>query len=454
VRFITKRLLLSASLVSLAGCASAGGSTPAGVPGTVAGTSLARAARSPQIPPNTIKHVIIILQENRSTDNLFHGLPGADTANSGYDSHGNQIPLVPIHLAQNFDQSHLHQAFLNAYNNGQMNGANLNKPQCVGGKHCGSIPPNANYSYVPRSDVAEYFSLAEEFTFGDEMFQTNQGQSYPAHQFIIAGTSAPSTGSNLFVADNPIAGTAGCTAPRNSLVPEIDPAGHENQTTYPCFEHATLMDELDAQNLTWKYYANSGYSIWNAPNSIQHIRLGPDWNNDVVPETRILQDIRNGNLANVSWVNPNANDSDHPGINDGSGPSWVASIVNAIGQSADWRDTAVFVTWDDWGGWYDHVAPSVINSYEYGLRVPLIVASPYAKNGYVSHVTHDFGSILKFTEEAFGLPSLGYADSLADDLSDCFDFGAKARKFRPIPSRHDADWFINHRAPTAPIEDD
>jgi len=136
----------------------------------------------------------------------------------------------------------------------------------------------------------------------------------------------------------------------------------------------------------------------------------------------VLTDIANGQLAAVSWVVPSGRTSDHPALSDGSGPSWVASIVNAIGNSPYWSNTVIFITWDDWGGWYDHVAPSVINSYEYGFRVPLIVVSPFAKPGHVSHVTHDFGSILKFIEEVYGLPSLGYADAAADDLSDCFDF--------------------------------
>lgn len=103
------------------------------------------------------------------------------------------------------------------------------------------------------------------------------------------------------------------------------------------------------------------------------------------------------------------------------------------------------ITWDDWGGWYDHVKPTVINSDEYGFRVPLIVVSPYARKGYISHVTHDFGSILKFIEKQYGLGSLGYADDRADDLSDCFDFSQKPLKFQTIPSRHGAGEFLNDR---------
>ena len=150
-----------------------------------------------------------------------------------------------------------------------------------------------------------------------------------------------------------------------------------------------------------------------------------------------------------------------PISNDGSGPAWVASIVNAIGNSAYWANTAIIITWDDWGGWYDHVAPKVINDglswgsgYVYGFRVPLIVVSPYAKAAYISHVTHDFGSILKFIETTFTLPSLGYADVAADDLSDCFNLTQSPLTFKQIPAALPAAFFINDkRPPTAPDDD-
>ena len=233
----------------------------------------------------------------------------------------------------------------------------------------------------------------------------------------------------------------------------IDPAGSQSQRLYPCFDHPTLIDLLDSRGVSWRYYAPSAGSIWTGPNAIQHLRFGQDWNNVVLNPAEILTDIGNGQLANVSWVMPSGRSSDHPGINDGSGPSWVASVVNAIGNSQYWNNTVIFITWDDWGGWYDHVAPTVINSYEYGFRVPLIVVSPFAKQGYVSHVTHDFGSILVFIEEVYHLHSLGYADALADDLSDCFDFH-RHNRFQKIQARYGAKYFLNdRRAPTDPDDD-
>jgi phospholipase C len=153
-------------------------------------------------------------------------------------------------------------------------------------------------------------------------------------------------------------------------------------------------------------------------------------------------------------VIPDGRSSDHAAQTDGTGPSWVAAVVNAIGNSPFWSNTAIFITWDDWGGWYDHVPPTIVNSYEYGFRVPLIVVSPYAKRAYVSHVTHDFGSILKFIEQTFGLPSLGNADAPADNLQDCFDFHQAALPFKSIAAPFDGNYFLSDQRPPTDPDDD
>jgi phospholipase C len=399
------------------------------------------------------QHVVVIFQENRTPDNLFHGLPNADIANTGQNSSGKVITLSPIPLANDYDLSHAHKAFVDMFDNGKMDGADKIPIVCKkGATNC--PPPNPQFMYVMPSDVQPYFQLAEAYTFGDRMFQTNEGPSFPAHQFIIAGTSAPTATSDLFAAENPSGADTGCTAPPDATVLLIDPLGNENQSTYPCFEHLTLMDSLDTQKLTWNYYAPLPGSIWTGPNAIQHLRSGPDWAKVIIPQTQVLTDIANGQLAQVSWVIPDGADSDHASSNDGTGPSWVASIVNAIGTSQYWGNTAVIITWDDWGGWYDHVPPTIYNSYEYGFRVPLIIVSPYSRQGYVSHVTHDFGSILKFTEEVFNLPSLGYADSRADDFSDCFDLTQTPIPFQVVPAKVDQNFFLTVKRPGKPPDDD
>jgi phospholipase C len=472
-------LCVSALLLSLNGCG--GGST----------TTIT-------VPPpaSKIQHVVIIFQENRTPDNLFQGLclppngsssscnsigPSAsqyDIATSGTNSTGATIALSPIDLGtagnspDYYDLSHAHSAFVDMCDLNAsigvcaMDGADLIPIGCQKGV-TGCPPANPQFMYVIPADVQPYLTMAEQYTFADHMFQTNEGPSFPAHQFIISGTSAPTATSSLFASENPTGGgsggAAGCIAPPAEVVELIDPTGNESNPLYPpmypCFEHQTLTDLLDAANVTWRYYAPSPGSIWTAPNAIQHMCgpnatppnatacVGSDYSgttpkvvlNQTQSNAQILTDITSNQLQQVSWVIPTGQDSDHASSNTGCGPSWVTMIVNALGNSPYWSNTAIIITWDDWGGWYDHVPPAVISNgsswgsgYVYGFRVPMIVMSPYAKSAYISHVTHDFGSILKFIETNYNLPSLGYADLPADDLSDIFNFAQTPIVFQTI----------------------
>ncbi len=448
----------------------------------------------PPPPPAKINHVVIVFQENRTPDNLFHDpvliSRGADIASSGQMHDGSTVQLAPVSLVTDYDLEHSHRAFLHAWNNGTMNGADLVGVECQPGSlNCPPpcphqpAPPCPQYQYVQQSDVQPYFTLAETYTFGDRMFQTNQGPSFPAHQYIIGGTSAISETSTICVTSNPSHNVsngvplAGCLAPVGSQVNAIDtsqpdPNTPETTITQLCYEHPTLTDLLDASNISWKYYTPSAGSIWTAPDAIEHMCgpnipppnatecVAPEWTNHVeLRKAQILNDIANAQLPAVSWVIPGGAASDHASGNDGSGPSWVASVVNAIGLSPYWADTAIIVTWDDWGGWYDHVPPPQIrDSYEYGLRVPLIVISPFAKPAHISHVNHDFGSILKFTETVFSLgeidPAVGFADSRSDDLSDCFNFNQTPLVFTPVVAPLNADHFLNDKSPPAPPDND
>ncbi|MDQ6780382.1 MAG: hypothetical protein M3Z37_04410 [Candidatus Eremiobacteraeota bacterium] len=394
---------------------------------------------SPSAHLGQIRHIVILFQENRTVDNLFNGFPGADTVSSGQTSTGRTVALQPIPLEAPYDLDHSHQGFVTEFNGGAMNGFDLVR---LGPAPGYTPPPFAAYSYVPHAQSAPYFALAQQFTFADRMFQTNEGPSFPAHQYIISGTSIPATGSALRAAENvhiPMSVQSqnqGCDSPAGSTVALIDPSGAETQSMFPCFEHQTLIDLLDAKAVSWKYYTPSPYFLWSGPEAINHLRFGQDWGNVSVPETNIFTDIVQGNLPAVSWVIPTGANSDHAKNHSSSGPSWVADVVNVIGASKYWSDTAIFVTWDDWGGWYDHVKPQIFNSYELGFRVPLIVISPYAKAGYVSHAPHEFASILKFTEEQFDLGSLGYSDARADDLGDCFNFSQAPLPYHPVIVRY------------------
>jgi phospholipase C len=439
-----------------------------------------------------IQHIVIIFQENRTPDNLFQDpvliSAGADIASSGLNSSGQTVQLTPASLGLGYDLDHSHKAFSTMYDGGKMDGDNQNQITCVqGATNCPppNPPPNPQYQYVNASDVQPYYQMAEQYTFGDHMFQTNQGPSFPAHQFIISGTSEPSAGSSEFVAENAQGITnagdnTGCTAPAQEFVSLINASGQESSKIYPCTDHPTLTDELNSKNVTWRYYTPTAGSLWTSPNAIQHMCgpnapppnatacVGSDWVNHVVLYTTqnpapILTDISNNQLPSVSWVIPAGVNSDHSGSTANTGgPSWVASIVNAIGNSSYWTNTAIIIAWDDWGGWYDHVAPyKIVNDgsswgsgYVYGFRVPLIVVSPYAKPAYISHVNHDFGSILNLIEETFGLASLGYADAYADDLSDCFNFSQTPLTFKTINAPLNAAHFMTDRSPATDPDDD
>ncbi|HEY6327593.1 MAG TPA: alkaline phosphatase family protein [Candidatus Cybelea sp.] len=407
-----------------------------------------------------ITHVVIIFQENRSVDNLFNGLRGADTVRTGMNSHGQVVKLLPEPLTVPYDVSHKHLAFTTEYDDGKLDGFDLVRSVCNKGAHC--PPPGLRaYGYVPRKEVEPYFTMAESYAFANHIFQTNQGPSFAAHQYILSGTSTIVDRSPLRAAENAYTAqrkvTGGCDSPPGSTVWTINGAGQETRKVYPCFERQSLMDLVNkAPGLTWHYYQHHlAPSLWNGPDAIAQIRRSPQYFQDVIaPETQVLTDIANGSLSNVVWVTPSAKASDHSALTDGSGPSWVASVVNAIGKSKYWSSTAIFVTWDDWGGWYDHVTPPQLNSYELGFRVPMIVISPYARVGYVSKKRHEFGSILKFTEEVFGLPSLGTTDARSDDLADCFNFARPPRKFKIIPAALPPSYFLNQPASDENPDDD
>ncbi|MBV8154879.1 MAG: hypothetical protein JOY98_10680 [Candidatus Eremiobacteraeota bacterium] len=422
-------------------------------------TMLTSGVRTHAAWSGVVKHVVIIYQENRTPDNLFQGLPGADIASWGLTHTGAHVALIPVSLAGPYDIGHEHREFTVEYNGGLMNG--FDRVRTIGCGRRGSCPAPSRraFAYVPRQEVRPYFDMATQYGFGDRMFQTNEGPSFPSHQYIISGTSTTLNGSALRAASNPVTPnghpTGGCDSPPGSTVQLIDAAGNTARQTYPCFDRTTLMDLLNDRGIAWHYYQFSyAPSLWAGPAAVLHIHQNPNFMTEVsVPPANVLTDIRNGTLSSVSWVTPDMDDSDHALVTDGSGPSWVASIVDAIGNSPYWNDTAIFLTWDDWGGWYDHVRPPVYNSYELGFRVPLIVISPYAKKGYVSHVQHEFGSILKFTEEAFDLGSLGTTDVRADDLADFFDFTQPPRTFVPIQAPLRPEYFM-HRRPKPGMPDD
>jgi phospholipase C len=431
MNYLSRPALAFAGLVTIAGLAACNAyAPPVTTPSAgVGGRNSAVDARS-----SPIRHVIIIFQENRTPDYLFQGVPGADIAQYATDSLGERVPLHATSLQTSWDLSHTHESFLKDYDNGNMDGFDAGLTQR---KH---LRP---FAYAPESEVKPYHDMARQYVFADHMFQSNQGPSFPAHLYIVSGA-----GDDPSIAPNDVSGNpynrlkqksapGGCDANKSVYVETVDPRnGHPGPTPFPCFKRTVLANLLDAKHVSWHYYqSHRGAGRWEAMDAYRNVRYSRHYKNVVWPSQTILHDISRGHLAGVSWVMPSGDWSDHAGrIGGTQGPSWVAAIVNAVGKSWYWRSTAIFITWDDWGGWYDHVAPPIYNHYELGFRVPLVVVSPYARRGYVSKVQHEFGSILAFTERTFGIPkgALGSTDRRADDLMDAFDFSQSPRDFTRI----------------------
>jgi phospholipase C len=428
---------LAASLVlATAGVGASGANraTPAAARPVLAGKTINGIHLTRPHASGKIQHVVVIVQENRSFDDLFQGYQGADTRSYGYDSSNHKIKLKPIPLEAGYDLDHSSRGFFEACNgtgsvpgtNCRMNGFNLEWASCSG---C----TDPQYGYVPHSETEPYFDIAQQYVLGDRMFTSNIDASFVSHQYTIAGRASSAV-------DLPSAAIWGCGGGPNDTVPTLTQGRTYGPSIPACFDNRTIGDELDVVGLTWRYYAESlhacnlGCGWYSAYQAIRHIFYGPDWQKDVIsPQTQVLTDISNGYLANVTWVTPNCATSDHSSCKGNQGPSWVASVVNAVGSSKFWDSTAIFVFWDEWGGWYDHVAPPYVDYDGLGIRVPLLVISPYAKQHYVSHVQYEHGSILRFIEDQFGLGRLAASDARANSPEgDCFNFSLPPRPFRPI----------------------
>jgi phospholipase C len=449
----------------------------------------------------SFQHVVVIFQENRTPDNLFQGLCGPsrklcphpyDLQNFGIDRSGNQVPLVQSPLGVAYDPDHSHGGFVTMCDPDPV----TNKCRMDGLRTTGCPTGQCWFSYVRSSDVGPYLAIARQYGWANFMFQTNQGPSTPAHAVIFGGTAARTAAEDalaIFVSEQPQNGPAsGCLAPLGEFYWMISPQSAPNQFQLVndvlgtlCFSHPTMATLLDNHNppLSWKYYTPGVSSVWTAPNWIQQICVpdstyqqctGPEWVNNVdLNPPDVLTDIATCKLPNMTWVIPAGQYSDHPGrtISTG-GPSWVASIVNAIGGSpcknpdgsSYWNSTVIFITWDDWGGWYDHEPPTLLSlpnagqgDYQYGFRVPLLVVSAYTPLGYVNNNRHDFGSILRYVEHNFGIAegALNFADARAKtDLTSFFNWNQPPRVFQQIPAPKGAAHFLSDKSPMEPPDTD
>jgi phospholipase C len=378
---------------------------------------------------NQIQHIVFFVKENRSFDDYFGRFPGAAGATTGTTSTGQVAPLLPDPDVDASDLCHFESCALTAIDNGKMDGFNIMAPPPT---QAAPVTPNLrSYVQFDQSTIPNYWAYASTYTLADHMFSSMWGPSFPNHLFTIAAQSGGVSGDPIVLIG--LQGSKwdwGCDSPPATTVP-IQSAGLSKTVfAYPCFEFATLGDRIDEAQpsnpaLTWKYYSpgegQPGYE-WNAYDTINHIRYGPDWGVNVVPETQFVTDALNGNLASVNWVVTPNETSDHPPGSVCAGENDSVAKIDAVMQGPQWGSTAIFLFWDDFGGYYDHVPPPQIYTYGLGPRVPLVIISPYAKPAYVSSTVYSAASLLSFAENVFGLPPIVEADTLANNLADSFDF--------------------------------
>jgi phospholipase C len=416
-------------------------------------------AGAPHTATTPIKHVVFLVKENRTFDVYFGKFPGANGATTGKISDGGTVPLQPILDRSTPDISHAWEAALTSYDDGGMNGFDLITPA----KYLDSGLP-LGYQQASRADIPNYWTLAQTFALGDNFFSSLHGPSFPNHLYTISAQSggvrdnpltsdarAPTVGpcgTDMSCPDPGEAGLEpediapqpettgvwGCDAVPKTKVPVIDQEGDLIEI-YPCLDFPTLGDVLSQAGVSWKMYApppgaddagfqgSAGY-IWTVYDAIRHIRDSPEWQAHVVTTEQFVSDAMSGNLPAVSWISTPTLVSEHTPASVCVGENWTVSLVNALAAGPDWSSTALFLTWDDFGGFYDHVAPDQIDTFGLGFRVPLLVISPLAKAGYIDHTRAEFSSVLRFIEMNWTLPSLTDRDENSPDMTQDFDFTA------------------------------
>lgn len=371
----------------------------------VLGTATLTSAVGPQSPITNaatchqpacgpIQHIIIIVKENHSFDNLFGRFPGADgTTHFKKGTQVKKLRKTPDALSE--DIVHDLWSTFAAVNNGKMNRFYTEPDSYQNGVDVAD-------SQYQQSQIPNYWAYAKDFTLADHFFSTLMGGSFINHLALVAGQS-------MGAVDDPIRKGKlrawGCDSLRGSKVQVY--RKHKYSYVFPCFNQQTLADEANASGVSWKYYApsigNFGY-YWSSFDAIKHIRRSPQWETNVLPPGQFDTDVANGNLPAISWLVGDLNVSDHPPASICEGENWTVGKINEVMKSPMWYHSVILLTWDDFGGFYDHVAPPKDSMFMVGPRVPLIVISPFARTHTVYSKTLDFRSIVKFVESEYGLP--------------------------------------------------
>ncbi len=436
-----KRIPLIMSLTVIAvlslGCSILSGDLASATKIAAAGVTASPVPSTTQVTPNQaksglskIKHIVIIMQENRSFDTYFGTFPGAD----GYPQQNGRFtacvndPLTgtcvyPFHSSadKNYGGPHGQTDAMADTAGGKMDGfiarAERGKAGCqsTNDPACGGTSTTDVMGYHDAREIPNYWAYAQDFVLQDHMFEPNASWSLPQHLFMVSEWSAKCS-----QAGNPMSCINALQSPqnppdfglrRNGLLPRAAPDYAWTDLTYLLFKN----------NISWRYYVQSGTQPdcandgADCPPVHQDARTPGIWNPlpyfDTVKEDGQLQNItdvtnyykaaRSGSLPAVSWITPSGANSEHPTALVSDGQAWTTSLINAAMQGPDWNSTVVFLSWDDWGGFYDHVVPPHVDQNGYGLRVPGIVISPYAKQGFIDTQILSHDAYVKFIEDVF-----------------------------------------------------
>jgi phospholipase C len=371
-----------------------------------------------------IRHVVVIMQENRSFDSYFGTYPGADGIPKGVcvPDPAKRDCVVPYHdtADRNAGGPHDHLDAVRDINGGRMNGfiaqarkgrhlacvAHVDAPTC-------SLAPSSPdvMGYHDASEIPNYWAYARNFVLQDHLFESDTSWSLPAHLFMVSGWSA-----KCARAGDPKSCRPAVQAPGS-------PPGEAQNTTgaIPDYAWTDLTYLLHKDHVSWRYYVAKGDQpdcgdsamfcapvpqdsktpgIWNPLPWFDTVRQDHQLS-DVEPMRSFFDAARKGDLPSVAWLTPAQAVSDHPPALISAGQAYVTAAINAVMRSKDWSSTAIFLAWDDWGGFYDHVKPPTVDAQGYGLRVPGLVISPYARRGTIDHQVLSFDAYLKFIEDDF-----------------------------------------------------
>jgi phospholipase C len=404
-----------------------GGSSPSAAGGNPSpGTDQTPDGEVPEEIP--IKHIVYIIKENRTFDNYFARYPGAEGTDFGMTSDGQRVELSEATDVLTPDLGHAYLDAVMSINGGKMDGFDtITNGETLNG-----------YSSFTREGIPNYWAYADNFVLSDHTFSSMYGPTFPEHLYTVAAQSGRVAG-NKDQATNPggYCGDPGETVIRfrpgmtkkqeqevMAAVRRVDIDGIVSYWEHvrACFDFEVLPDQLERKGISWHYYADEG-SWMNALLAINHMYNSEHWGTDITPEEDFIEDIENRNLDKITWVVPGPGVNEHPG-----GPSvcvgenWTVDVVNRLMNSKYWKSTAIFLTWDDFGGFYDHVEPPQFDIMGLGPRVPMLIISPYAKEGFVDPTVYEFSSVLKFMETVYDLEPMTERDANASNMFNAFDF--------------------------------